>query len=289
MIDDNSLISFSSSVSEEINKIGADKLQSMGFTDKGIDDFKNYVFEAIFWKDLSESSTPIDRIKIREGHQDKDGNVVMVEYVPEDYVISELNRLFPGWWTEDMKRSPLEEIIKLQTVVVEGYLMIPYLTPNGTKVRKLWAIADNAVKFKKNTTIPVDIGNNFKGGRTEWVRIAAKWLGIGLDIYHQKITPDLRRMFEDRIRKWLDYADHWKAVAATCETGKTFRTLLVTMPSEEQVMRVIKALENVSDERHAKIWENFGKLSNSTEQNRKQFEQWLKTLEEMVKKKENSN
>ena len=280
-----SLVPFTpASLVSEVKQISDEDLAKLGFTEKGKEDFKAYVYEANFWGGIASSITPPDVVEIREGFTDKDGVIHMLEYFPEEYTLAELNRLFPGWWTEDMKRSSLEEIIKLETVIVEGYLFIKYPTPQGTQVRKIWAIAGNDIKFKKGTKVPLDLANNFKGARTEWIRIAGKWLGIGLDLYHQKITAGLRSLFEDRIRAWGTYAGHWKTIAQSCEDGKSFRTMLKTMPSELQVMRITAALEFFPKDKNGVVWENFGKLSNANEKSRKQFEAWLTEVEEIAGK-----
>ena len=274
---------------EELTKLG-----TLGFTDEAKDQFKSARFEAHMWSSISDAPTPPELIEMREGYYDKDTDSnVMLEYFPEEYTLSELNRLFPGWWTEDMKRSPADEVIKLSTVIVEGYLMVSYVTPAGIKVRRLWAVSGSEVKFKSNTKTPIDLKNTFKGARTEWIRIAGKWLGIGLDIYHQHIVPGLRSMFEDRVRAWLPYADHWKKVAASCETGKAFRMMLKTMPSELQVTRVMNCLPFIPEAKHPEVLSNLGKLSNANEKAIKQFEEWIIIVETIAKKneegKENGN
>jgi len=282
----NSLVPFTpASLVSEVKQISDEDLAKLGFTEKGKADFKTYVYEANFWDGIASSVTPPDIVEIREGFKDKEtGDPVMLEYFPEEYTLAELNRLFPGWWTEDMKRSSLEEIIKLETVIVEGYLFVKYPTPQGTQVRKIWAIAGNDIKFKVGTKVPLDLANNFKGARTEWIRIAGKWLGIGLDLYHQKITAGLRSLFEDRIRAWGTYAGHWKTITQSCEDGKSFRTMLKTMPSELQVTRLTAALEFFPKDKNGVVWENFGKLSNANEKSRKQFEAWLTEVEGIAEK-----
>lgn len=272
------------SLNSEISKFDEEKLEELGFSDKGKEDFKSYVYEANLWSGIAKSITPPDIVEIREGAKDKQGNPLYFEYFPEEYALGELNRLFPGWWTDNMKRSSLEEIIKLETVIVEGDLMIPYPTPSGVKVRKLWAIAGNDIKFKKDTKIPLDLANNFKGARTEWIRIACKWLGIGLDLYHQKISPELRSLFEDRIRAWGQYADHWKGIASTVLVGKAFRTLLKTMPSQVQVDRVLVCIPFIPEPKHNEVWTNFGKLSNADDSSRKAFEVWINNLETIAER-----
>ena len=261
------------------------KLGELGFTDEAKEQFKSARFEANMWSSISDSPTPPELVEMREGYYDKDTDSnVMLEYFPEEYTLSELNRLFPGWWTEDMKRSPADEVVKLATVIVEGYLMISYVTPSGIKVRRLWAVSGSEVKFKVGTKTPIDLKNTFKGARTEWIRIAGKWLGVGLDIYHQHIVPGLRSMFEDRIRAWSPHAEHWKKVATKCITGKSFRTMLQTMPSELQVTRVMNCLPHIPEEKHSEVLSSLGKLSNANDKAKEQFENYIRTLETIADK-----
>jgi len=248
----------------------------------------SYAFEKAFWEDIANKVTPPELVEIRKGYYDKDlGRNVDLEYFPEEYTLAELNRLFPGWWVAKMKRSSAEELLKLRCVLVEGYLFVPYITPAGKKVRKIWAIAGDDVTFKSDGVTPVSIVNTFKGARTNWLRLSGKWLGIGLDIYHQKITAPLRSMFEDRVRVWRDYAGHWINTAKSCSDGKSFRTMLKIMPSMEQIQRFRKALEHLPTDKHDELWKNFAKLSNASEESKEQFNTWLTKVEAFATKTAN--
>jgi len=279
------LVPFNLSVPKEISKIDDEELGKLGFTDKAKQEFKNFAYESNFWTGIANGITPPEIVEVRDGAYDRDtDSFIQLEYFPEEYTLSELNRLFPGWWTENMLRSSADEVVKLETILVEGNLMIPYITPQGIKVRRLWAIAGSAVIFKKGTKTPVDIANGFKGARTEWIRIQGKWLGIGLDIYHQHILPGLRSLFEDRIRAWSPYAGHWKNVASKCKAGKEFRVMLKTMPSTIQVKRVLDTIPYIPETKHTEVFTSLGKLSNATEESKNQFEKWLVTLEQIAEK-----
>jgi hypothetical protein len=257
---------------------------------------KNYIdqaFEFQLWNTASTKATPLEAVRTREGFK-KDGVAQILEYVPEIYCLTELNRIYPGWWMEDMKRSIYSEIVALKTVMVEGYLCVKHVLPSGaTSVTKRWAFADNPVKFYQNTNEPVDIGNHLKGARTEWLRAACKWYGIGLDIYHQKITPAHRSMFEDRIRAWNNYATHWKTVISSVQTGKAFRDVLRQMPSELQVARMVSVLEYIPDDDHPNFWKEFAKHSNSSDEKTTEFNNFLNKIEQIAQqlktKKENTN
>lgn len=257
--------------------------------------YKDFFYERDIWKKISEETTPLNILKEREGSK-KDGIAQILEYFPEEYTITELNRLFPGWWTDDMKRSPLEEIVALQTVIVEGYLMVSYPVPSGIKIRKLWTVAGSKVQFLKDTKIPVDLADNFKGARTEWIRIAGKWLGIGLDIYHQRITEPLRSMFEDICRS-LDvlsefkedetlsaHVNKLKAIAGTLETGHGFRNFLKEQQTPQQIKRFRDAIKPLPQAKQAELWKHFIKFNNKSEQSTTQVQSWLQGLETKMDK-----
>jgi hypothetical protein len=252
-------------------------------------EFKSYFYEAAFWKSIAENDTPIDVVEEREGFFNKDTQQYeILEYIPEEYVIGELNRLFPGWWTEDMKRSSSEEVIKLRSALVEGYLCVEYPTIKGTKITKKWAIGGAEIIFRKGTKDPVDIPNTFKSARTYWLKLAAKLYGIGLDIYHQKISPSLRRHFEDAVREWGSYADEKKKIAKTLETGHGFRNFLKDMPNPMQTQRFIKIIEPLSSTKKDAFWKKFVTLSNKTPNHTEQLERWLASAEQAINKiKEN--
>lgn len=254
-------------------------LKDAGFSDEGLNAFTDYAFEQHFWEQIEKEPTPPEITEEFEGYKDKNGNPVLLEYHPEEYVLEELRRLFPGWWTEKIRRSSWEEVVNLQTTLVEGYLMCPYVTPSGTKVKKIWGIAGNDILFKKDTKIPLDIANAFKGARTEWIRICAKWLGIGLDIYHQKITPELRRVFEDRIRIWRPYAEYWITAASNAKTGKTFRAILKAMPKLEQIKRFSTVIKLFPETDQNILWKKFAAQTNVPSDREKEFETFLNKVE----------
>lgn len=265
------------------DQITPQTLSESGFKEEGISNVKDYLFQRQFAKSVENEPTPYNITEEREGFKDKQGNPVMLEYIPEEYCISELNRLYPGWWCEGMKRSDIDEIIKLETVVVEGYLCVSYPLPSGRiAVEKRWGIADNGIKFLTGTKVPVDVGNNLKGAKTEWIRNVCKWYGIGLDIYHQHITPELRKTFEDLIRDWRDYAGYWINLAKGRTNGKGFRDMLKAMPTAIQVKRMQRAVPYFSAIDQSKLWKSFGTHSNAPKENSEKFETYLTKLEQIA-------
>lgn len=263
--------------------------------------YQDYFYEKELWGKIEQTSTPLDSIEEREGFK-VNGVPQVLEYIPEEYTIHELNRLFPGWWNDEMKRNGMDEIVAFEAVIIEGYLYIPYPTPSGTKVRKIWAIAGSQIKFKQDSKVPLDIADNFKGARTEWIRIAGKWLGIGLDIYHQKITADLRSLFEDILRCLTPLDDctdetlkgkrkELMKEAGSLTTGQGFRKLLKSLATPQQISRFTKVLDILPQPKREELWKHFLKFSNKSEQATTQINTWLVGLEtkiETIKAKMNT-
>jgi hypothetical protein len=257
--------------------------------DSGKQSFEDFFYEKELWEKVQNQPTPFHLLKEREGGT-KDGITQMLEYFPEEYTLTELNRLFPGWETVEMKRSDVHEIVQLQSVMVEGYLKIYYPTPSGTKARMLWGVAGQKVIFKKGTKEPVDLADNFKGARTEWIKIVGKWVGIGLDIYHQRITPELRSAFEDMCRSLLPlseskdeelakYVSNLKKIAGSMETGHGFRKFLREHATPQQTSKFYKLIKVLPQDKQDQLWKVFLKLNNKSEKATNQLETWLSDLE----------
>lgn len=272
------------------------------------DDFRAHIFEASFWKHIEHKHVPFDFLKKRKGSKIAGTDEYkMLEYFPADYTTSELNRLFPGWWQEEMK---LEVDYKLRTVRIMGYLCVEYPTLKGKKVTKRWATASTAIKISRDID---DKTNMFeasqpddleKSALTEWIKIAGKYFGIGLEIYSQRVTPELRSIFEDLVRDWGVYAEEVKKIAATIETGTGFRDFLRSLPSIEQTKRFINAVKwlpegaakEVNGEQVSIIrlsWLNFIKQRNDSEKNKLTLETFIQQMEQgalkIKQQKENNN
>jgi hypothetical protein len=270
-----------------------------GLGDDGKKAYEDFFYEKELWEKVQRQPTPLHLLKEREGGK-RDGIPQILEYFPEEYTLTELNRLFPGWWTDEMKRSSVDEVIQLQSVLVEGYLMIPYPTPSGTKVRKIWGVAGVAVIFKQGSKTPVDLADNFKGARTEWIKIVGKWLGIGLDIYHQRITPELRSSFEDICRslnglqssedeQLKNHVFNLKKLAGTLSSGQGFRNFLKEQGSPAQISKFYKIIKVLSQEKQDKLWKVFLKFNNKSEAATNQLETWLSDLETKFQAFNNKN
>ena len=248
------------------------------------DDFKNQAFKSAWFKRVADQVTPFDFLKERKGPWDTDaGDFKKLEYFPDDYTITELDRVYPGWWMEDMKS---EFINTLRAFLVTGYLCVEYPTFSGMQVVKRWASAGHDIEYKKDTNEPSGASNAFISARTYWIKSAGKLYGIGLDIYHQRITPELRSIFEDRVRYWGMYAQEAKDVAATLETGHGFRKYIQELPNPKLTERIVEALKLIPPDTVAKdgnihdlVWKQFVKLRMDSNANRQQAEQFISQVE----------
>lgn len=253
-------------------------LESVGDEDTR-QEFRNYFFKQKWFEEARIRSTPLDMIKERDGWKDwETGEIVQVEYFPEEYTLAELDRIYPGWWMEDMQDTPYPEMGYAQ---VKGYLCIQYPTLNGIEVVKRWAIGGEQYKFKKGTREPLDCSYTMKGARTDWLKVAGKIYGIGLDIYHQRITPALRSIFEDKLRSFHPYGDGLKLIAKTLTKGQTFRRFLRNLPNEEQTRRFKKLMyeSSLPPEAQTALWGKFLKMGNLTPEASSQLEDWLDKIE----------
>lgn len=237
---------------------------------------KSSIVESAMWKGIAEQPTPTGILKEREAGKGK-----MLEYFTEYYTISELDRLFPGWWTEDMKTTYIPEV---RTFITEGYLLVEYPTLNGMKIRKIYAVGAAEVFGKVEAQfVPSQPDDRAKSARTEWIKLAGKWLGIGLDIYSQTITVDLIRDFEDRIRDWGIYAEPIKEVVSTIETGHAFRKYMKSIPTAEQSQKFLSVIHLAPEDKQQGLWQNFVKLSNRTDEERKKSDDWVEVVTNRIK------
>jgi hypothetical protein len=247
--------------------------------------FINHAYESTFWKRIEDQPTPLDYTEVRRGPKDKvTGEYTELEYFPEEYTIQEMNRLFPGWWDDEME---WEYIAELRTIVLGGYLCANYPSLDGVKTTKRYAMVGVEIEWRSDKTGPSQPGFRFRSVRAYWLKAAGKHYGIGLEIYHQKITPALRSEFEDRVREWGVYGDEAKRIVATFDTGQGFRNYLKELPTTQQTERILVALKDIPVEAktkeeellHDKIWKNFVKLKNDSTDNRNHAENFIQTIE----------
>lgn len=247
-------------------------------------DFINKEFNAKREEKISNESTPADFIKEREG-----ASGTVLEYHTEEYVIRKLNEHYPGWWMEDMKHS---YNASLRTTTVTGYLCVDYPTLSGMKAKKVWAVGSERIEFKVGGTDASQPEDRDAAARTRWLKLCAKWLGIGLDIYHQRITEELREQFEDRIIHWGVYAQGIRDIAGTLESGAGMRRLIRGLHPPEVTARFLEFVKVIPPDLktaedvlvHHKLWTNFVKLKSNTEENIKNTESFLQKVEAIANK-----
>ncbi len=194
---------------------------------------KDRVYETLLFNFIKEIPTPLEVIKVRKG---ADGSEY--EYFDEHYTNQELDRLFPGWWTDEMKTW---YDAQTQAYITTGYLYVEYTLPSGaTKIRKVYAVGGAKVYAKKSSlenglpeaSQPED---RAIASFTRWKKLAGKQLGIGLDIYHQKVTPYLKSLYEKKTQSiWVKYRAELDKIAETIKTGKGMRTLLKKLATPEE-------------------------------------------------------
>jgi len=132
------------------------------------------------------------------------------EFVSGGYFRKVLNMMF-GWdWDFEIK----DKQFMFGQVIVEGRLTV---RSNGTTVVKE-QIGRKDVIFKKGTTDPLDIGNDFKAAATDALKKCAAELGIAADIYNasefkeikvdvsDELTPREKSKIaeENRLKKLID-------------------------------------------------------------------------------------
>lgn len=221
------------------------------------EELKSMKVEAFYWEKAFSQKTPTDMVYEREGP----GGDLM-EYVKDSYSIRELNRLYPGWYQEDMK---VEYIPQVATFVVSGYAIITYPTLTGIKRRKIWALGSATVQMKKDadTVMPSQPDDVAKAAYTEWIKLVAKRLGIGVDIYEQSITDEMIQEFEDKVKDW-DRRNIVDAVAKSIKSKKAFTRYVNNLPSKKQTEEFKETIKSFDNNIQIQLWEQFQKHQVST-------------------------
>lgn len=205
---------------------------------------KDQLFETLLWEYIKQVPVPLEVIKTRVGADGKE-----YEYFDEHYTISELDRLFPGWWQDEMitRYDP-----QSQAYITSGYLCVEYLLPSGQKkIRKIYVTGGAQVHAKKNekeqgNLVPSQPEDRAIASVTRWQKLAGKKLGIGVEIYHQRITPQLTSQFFEIVNLWRPpFANKHIEVFNKMQKGKGVRDLLKSMPSLEQTKRLVDILSQI--------------------------------------------
>ena len=218
--------------------------------------------EGDMWNSITYTATPDDQIESREGSGGK-----MLDYIKQFYVIRELNRLFPGWTVENWKMWYQPEVA---TWVFTGELVVEYpsFKTNKMEVRRVPGVGAQVVQVKKDSgdsLKPSQPDDMAKASRTEFIKNAAYWLGIGFDIYSQEIPMSLRAEFEDICRAY-EHSAYIQSLASTITTPKTFKQLLNTIPDAQQARKLKEILDDFKDlvQDTSVIWDTFQRQSRAT-------------------------
>lgn len=224
---------------------------------------ENIKKEASFWDNVFNVETPEAETYEREGPKDKSGNPTYFEYVKDSYTIRMLNKLFPGWYQEDMK---IEYIAQVTTWVVSGYIIIRYPTSEGIKTRKIWAVGAQAVQIKKDLSggiLPSQPEDMAKGAYTEWMKLVGKRLGIGVDIFEQSITESMMQEYTD-IVKHYDDTSITDQVIGTLRKKKLFKDYISNLPNEKQAIIFKEIVEKAPPQAKIPLWQQFQKHTKNT-------------------------
>ena len=240
------------------------------------EEYKDMVFENKLFSFIKEIPTPLETIKVREGADGRE-----YEYFDEHYTNARLDALFPGWWTEEMKTwydAPT------QAYITTGYLMVSYTLPSGKeKIRKVYAVGGAKVFASRKSAETGVLEASQPEDRaiasfTRWKKLAGKQLGIGLDIYHQKITPYLIKEFEKRYTLYpYPHGENWKAIFSTVQTGKGARTIIKSMPTIQQLKTVAELIAKVPNKSN-ELWASFANVKSN------EAELWINKLNNLLKK-----
>jgi hypothetical protein len=276
---------------EVISKNVPVQFQEAGLSKEVLMQFASHKLNAKREETIANESTPADFIKEREG-----GGGTTLEYHTEEYVIRQLNKHYPGWWMEDMHLDT-SAVISLRIVTVEGYLCVAYPDVVGERVAKRWSAGSERIEFKKGTTDASQPEDRTAAARTRWLKLCAKLYGIGLDIYHQRVTEELVEQFEDRIIKWNEHSQKARDIASVIETGAGMRRHIRSLHPPEitkEFMEIIKDIpkdKKVGDTEtllHDKLWSNFVKIASGSEENIKVVKGYFTKIKILAEKLKNT-
>lgn len=223
---------------------------------------ENIKKEASFWDNVFSVETPESETYEREGPKDKTGQPTYLEYVKDSYTIRMLNKLFPGWYQEDMK---IEYMPQVTTWVVSGYIVVRYPTAEGIKTRKIWAVGAQAVQIKKDLSggiLPSQPEDMAKGAYTEWIKLVGKRLGIGVDIFEQSVTESMMEDYTN-IVKHYDDTSITDAVIKTLRKKKLFKDYIENLPDEKQAISFKELIERAPEQARLPLWQQFQKHTKS--------------------------
>jgi hypothetical protein len=137
-------------------------------------------------------------------------------YVTGTYVKKVLNLMF-GWnWSFEIVDEQIS--VEFKQVIVKGRLTV---NANGSEIVKM-QFGRQDIKFKKNTELPLDLGNDLKGATTDALKKCASELGIAADVYAPNEFKQIRVVDEeDQLPDLLPGTDNWKNALKALANGTT--------------------------------------------------------------------
>jgi hypothetical protein len=235
-----------------VTDVTENSLQQLGLGDEAIKNFKHLYEEAKYWEKMFNKTTSGSETFFRVGSDGKS-----YEYVKQFYVIKELNKRYPGW---KIKKEKLWYQPECRTWIFFAKLCVKYMLKDGTMMkRKIPGIGASFVHAKNDDPrIPVQPEDAAKATRTEWVKNAAYWLGIAVDVYEQEITEDLYNGYQEATASYGE-RNIVDTITANFESRGSFIKYCKTLPTNEQAEEVIEILKDVDKTKHSPIWTTFQK------------------------------
>ena len=108
------------------------------------------------------------------------------EYVTGGYVRKVLNLLFGWQWSFEIVDERIE--IEAKEVIVKGRLTAEV---NGRTIVKM-QYGNKDIMFRKNSQVPLSIGNDLKAAATDALKKCAAEIGIAADIYNKEDFKEVK-------------------------------------------------------------------------------------------------
>lgn len=210
-----------------------------------------HMLDADAWNELTFMATPDKYLEYREGSQGK-----MLEYVKQFYVLRMLNKLFPGWEVKEGWKMWYQP--EVRTWIMTGDLEVEYYSKMQGRMVKRTVPGIGSTYVQKSTTgdSPSQPEDMARGTRTEFIKNAAYWLGIGFDVYSQEIPMAMREQFETTIHDWVDKS-YVLAVAETIRKKDAFKPFINNLPNVEQTAQFIEITKGLAAHIQAKLWKDY--------------------------------
>ena len=252
---------------EQINGVGKNLPEKM--RESAVDN----AYESMLWEYIKNIPVPDALIKKREGSDGK-----MYDYFPEFFTTAELDRIFPGWWFQDVSTRYDD---KAMAYITSGYICVEYVLPSGIKkIKSVYATGGADVFPKKGQSLPSQPADRAAASVTKFIKLAGKRLGIGLEIYHDQILPARRAQFEKLVADWGEYANEIRILYNSATKGSGVRKICRILPTPGQTKRLQALVARVPEKVADAIWRNFVKL------HRDKADAWLLEWEQKIAKKE---